>query len=196
MFFLRRATLIFRDWSTIKPLDMPDVPCIFQYRAIPGEIANTRHLQDRLLCPNHWGLICLTNGVLCVNIGWQVSQMKIVITLQERSSNPSEQTWLMRAEEVRGEGVDDVPDGWIACVIRLRVIAAMGTQLPNFLGLQAEDKDIFLADLLHDLNIGTIERADGQGTIHRELHVTRPRSFGPGSRNVFAEIGSGDDLFR
>ena len=27
--------------------------------------------------------ICLANGVLCVNIGWQVGEMKIVITLQE-----------------------------------------------------------------------------------------------------------------
>src|SRR4030095_1070438 len=135
MFFLRRATLILRHWSALKPLDVPDVPCIFQYRAITGELANTRHVQDRLLGPGHWVLICLANGVLCVNIGWQVSQMKIVITLQERSRNPGEQTWLMRAEEVRSEGVDDAPDGWIACVIRLRVIAAMGTQLLNFLGL-------------------------------------------------------------
>src|SRR5262245_2771827 len=140
---------------------MPDVPGILQYRAITGELANTRHVQDRLLGPSHWLLIFLAHGVLCVNIGWQVSQMKIVITLQERPRDPGEQTRLMRAEEVRGEGVDDAPDGWIACVICLRVIAAMGTQLLDFLGLQAEDKDIFLADLLHDLDIGTIERTDG-----------------------------------
>src|SRR5215470_17005862 len=121
--------------------------------------------------------------------------MKIVIPLQERTRNPGEQAWLMWAEEVRGEGVDDAPDGRIARVIRLRVIAAMGTQFLNFLGLQAKDKNIFLADLLHDLDVGTIERADGQGAIHRELHVARPRGFGPGSRNLFAEIRSGNDLF-
>src|SRR5215471_15089934 len=102
----------------------------------------------------------------------------------------------MWAEEVRGEGVYDTPDSCIARVIRLWLIAAMGTQLLNFLGLQAEDKNIFLADLLHDLDIGTVERADGQGTIHRELHVACPGGFSPRSRNVFAEIGSGDDLFR
>src|SRR5215470_2418945 len=102
----------------------------------------------------------------------------------------------MRAEEVRGEDVYDTPDSCIARVIRLWLIAAMGTQLLNFLGLQAEDKNIFLADLLHDLEIGTVERADGQSAIHRKLHVARPRGFSPCSRNVFAEIGSGDDLFR
>src|SRR5437773_7239079 len=117
MFVLRLATLILRHWSAIKPLDMPDVPCIFQYRAITGELANTRHVQDRLLGPSHRVLICLAHSVLCVNIGWQVSQMKIVIALQERPSNPGEQTWLMRAEEVRGAGVDDAPDGLIAGVI-------------------------------------------------------------------------------
>src|SRR4029453_16171402 len=122
--------------------------------------------------------------------------MKIVISFQERPSNPGEQAWLMRAEAVRGEGVYDAPDGYIARVIRLWVIAAMGAQLLHFLGLQAEDKNIILTDLLHDLDIGAIERADGQGAIHRELHVAGARGFGPGSRNVFAEIGSWDDLFR
>src|ERR1043165_4051277 len=119
MFVLRLATLIWRHELAIQPLDMPDVPGIFQYRAITGELANTRHVQDRLLGPGHWVRICLADGVLCVNIGWQVGEMKIVITLQERPSNPGKQPWLMRAEEVRGEGIDDAPDGWIACVIRL-----------------------------------------------------------------------------
>src|SRR5262245_556980 len=99
MFSLQRATLILRHWSTLKLLDVPDVPCIFQYRTITGELANTRHVQDRFLGPGHWVCICLGNGVLCVNIGWQVSQMKIVITLQERSSNQGEKTWLSRGEE-------------------------------------------------------------------------------------------------
>src|SRR5215475_12232708 len=122
--------------------------------------------------------------------------MKIVITLQEHPGNPSKETWLMRAEEVRGEGVYDTPDSGIARVIRLWLIAAISTQLLNFLGLQAEDKNIFLADLLHNLDIGTVERADDQNTIHRELHVACPGSFSPRSRNVFAEIGSKNDLFR
>src|SRR5215475_5131890 len=122
--------------------------------------------------------------------------MKIVITLQEHPGNPSKETWLMRAEEVRGKGVYDTPDSRIARVIRLWLIAAIGTQLLNFLGLQAEDKNIFLADLLHDLDIGTVERADGQSAIHRKLHVARPGGFTPRRRNVFAEIGSGNDLFR
>ena len=119
MFFLRLATLILRIASAIKPLDLPDVPGIFQYRTITGELANPRDVQDRLLGPGHRMRICLANGVLCVNIGWQVGEMKIVITLQERPGNPGEQTWLMRAEEVRGEGVYDAPDGCIARIIRL-----------------------------------------------------------------------------
>src|SRR5712691_6082262 len=140
MFFPRLATQILRYRSAIKPLDMPDVPRIFQHRAITGELANPRHVQDRLLGPGHRMRIFLAHGVLCLNIGWQVGQMKIVITLQECPGNPGEQTWLMRAEEVRGEGVYDAPDGWIARVIRLRVIAAMGTQFLNLLGLHAKDK--------------------------------------------------------
>src|SRR5215831_4866185 len=127
MFFLRLATLIWGPCSGIKPLEMPDIPCIFQYRAITGELANTRDVQDHFLGPGRRLGIGLANDVLCFNIGWQVSQMKIVITLQKRPGNPREQTRLLRAEQVRGEGVYDAPEGWIARVIRLRVIAAMGT---------------------------------------------------------------------
>src|SRR5207249_3348305 len=50
-------------------LDMPDVPGILQYRAVTGELANPRHVQDRLLGPGPWVLIFLAHGVLCVNIG-------------------------------------------------------------------------------------------------------------------------------
>src|SRR5215471_3050627 len=56
-------------WSAIQPLDMPDVSCIFQDRAITGELANPRHVQERLLSPGHRVCIGLGNGVLCVNIG-------------------------------------------------------------------------------------------------------------------------------
>ena len=69
LFGLGLATLIWRHWSAIQSLDMPDVPGILQYRAVTGELANPRHVQDRLLGPGSWVLIFLAYGVLCVNIG-------------------------------------------------------------------------------------------------------------------------------
>ena len=52
-----------------------------------------------------------------------------------------------------------------------------------------------LANLLQDLDIGAVQRADGDGSVQRQLHVAGSRCFRAGSRDLFAEIGGRDDLF-
>src|SRR5712664_4906445 len=141
-----------------KLLDMPDVLRIFQHGAITGELANPCHVQDGLPSPCHRVLIGLANGVLRLDIGRQVGEMKIAVALfQEGSGNPGKESWLIGTEEVRGEGVHHAPDRRRADVIRLRVIAAMSTQFLNLLRLQAKNKNVLLLDFLHDLDIGSIE---------------------------------------
>ena len=41
----------------------------------------------------------------------------------------------------------------------------------------AEDEHILLSNLLSNLNICSVHRADDQGTIHDEFHIGRARSF-------------------
>src|SRR5215475_12157114 len=175
---------------------MPDVPGIFQHGAITGEFTNPRHIEDRLPGPCRGMLISLANNMLHVDIGWQVGEMKIAVALfQKGSGNPGKQSWLMRTEEVRGESVHDALGRRRVDIIRLGVITAMGTQFPNLLGFQAKNKNILLPDFLLDLDVGSIEGAYSQGAIHRKFHVTRARGLGAGSRDMFAKIRSGDDLF-
>ena len=45
---------------------------------------------------------------------------------------------------------------------------------------QAEDENILLADLLHDLHVGAVQRADGQGAVQRQLHVAGAGSLHSG----------------
>ena len=41
----------------------------------------------------------------------------------------------------------------------------------HVLGSEPEDHDVVAAHMLHDLDIGPVQRADGERTVQRELHV-------------------------
>src|SRR5712691_5257486 len=95
---LHTSPLLVQSWrvegrthlcSPSKLLDMPDVLRIFQHGAITGELANPCHVQDGLPGPRYRVLIGLANGVLRLDIGRQVGEMKIAVALfQEGSGNP------------------------------------------------------------------------------------------------------------
>ncbi len=50
--------------------------------------------------------------------------------------------------------------------------------------------------MLQHLNVGTIQRPDGQRTVERKFHITGPRSFGPGQRNLLRQIGGRNNHLR
>ena len=52
-----------------------------------------------------------------------------------------------------------------------------------------EYENIFRADTVFDLDVGAIERADGERTVHRELHVAGAGGFGARSRNLLGKVG-------
>src|SRR5262249_34209701 len=115
---------------------MPYVAGIFQDGAITGEFANACDIEDGLVGPHQGVLKLLANHLLRVDIGQQIGQVEIAVTLVQQSpSNPGEQPWLTGTEEIRGEGVDDAPELRKAAVILACVIALIGTQLLNLLGL-------------------------------------------------------------
>src|SRR5205807_8101049 len=62
--------------------------------------------------------------------------------------------------------------------------------------LHAEDRDVFRADMVADLDIGAIESANGQGAVERKLHVAGAGGFHASGRNLFGEVGGRNDDFR
>ena len=58
-----------------------------------------------------------------------------------------------------------------------RRIEPLAPALLHLMRLQPEDEDIVRADVLADLDIGAVERADGQRAVERELHVARAGGF-------------------
>ena len=52
------------------------------------------------------------------------------------------------------------------------------------------------AHFLHDFDIRTVQRADGERAIQGQLHVAGAGGFGAGGGNLLRQIGSGDDFAR
>ena len=50
-------------------------------------------------------------------------------------------------------------------------------------------------DVLADLDIGAVQRADGDGPVERELHVAGAGGFHAGGRNLLGQVGRRHDRF-
>ena len=57
----------------------------------------------------------------------------------------------------------------------------------------AENKDVVLADVLADLDISAVERADGDGAIERKLHIAGAGGFHAGGGNLLGQVGGRND---
>src|SRR5690606_41788809 len=92
---------------------------------------------------------------------------------------------LFRSESVTPNEVEHARDSRILLQNLTRVIAVL---LPGQYLIRGhpEDEGVVLAYRLGDLDVGTVQSADGKGTIQGELHV-------PGSGGLIARSG---DLFR
>ena len=58
-------------------------------------------------------------------------------------------------------------------------IVAVGAALGDLLGGQAEDEDVVVADMLLDLDIGAVERADGQRAVSANFMLPVPEASMP-----------------
>jgi hypothetical protein len=59
---------------------------------------------------------------------------------------------------------------------------------------EPEDEDVLVAHLLADLDVGAVERADGQRAVEGELHVAGARGLLAGGGDLLREVGAGNDL--
>ena len=62
------------------------------------------------------------------------------------------------------------------------------TPPPHLVRGRAEDEHVVGADLLGDLDVGAVHRADDQAAVHLELHVAGARRLGAGRRDVLREL--------
>ena len=67
------------------------------------------------------------------------------------------------------------------------------TKALDLLRLCTKDKDVLPPNLLPNLNIGAIQRAQNQPTVQHKLHVARARRLRSRRRNVLRNVAGGND---
>jgi hypothetical protein len=71
-------------------------------------------------------------------------------------------------------------------VVPMRVVPATAGQ--DFFRCQAEEEEVFLTSLPGHLDGGPVAGADGQGTVHHELHVTHAAGLVARGRDLLRHI--------
>src|SRR5690242_5043380 len=74
------------------------------------------------------------------------------------------------------------------CGDRRARVEALTAALLDLIGLQAEDEDVLVSDMVADFDIGAVERADGKRAIERKLHVAGARSLHARGRDLLREV--------
>src|SRR5262249_35462032 len=124
--------------------------------------------------------VSVTHALLACNIRTVVGEQQIVIaaTTQERLDNVPEQATILGAEEPVANLLDGPTEfGMLRVVLPGIVVRCERVHLCSS---EAEDKHVVVADLLADLDVGAVHRADGEGAVEGELHVARAGGLGPG----------------
>ncbi|KAF1853432.1 hypothetical protein Lal_00041062 [Lupinus albus] len=62
--------------------------------------------------------------------------------------------------------------------------------------VEAEDEDVVRADMVLDLDVGAVQRADRQRAVEGELHVAGARGFETRRRDLLRQVGRRDDRLR
>ena len=75
-------------------------------------------------------------------------------------------------------------------------LVALGPERLHLVDGEAEDEDIVGAHFFADLDVGTVECADGQRAVRHELHVAGAGRLFAGGGNLLRKIGGRDDFFR
>ena len=83
---------------------------------------------------------------------------------------------IVRREESRLESIDRAFQFRIR-THHLRRRVPLRASCGDFFGRHAEDKDVFRTHGIANLDVGAVERADGQRTIERELHIAGAGGF-------------------
>ena len=99
------------------------------------------------------------------------------------------------AVEPDDQGFDDLADIDVLIEIAARAIAVFPDAI-DFVGFEAENEDILVADFARHFDVCAVERADGQSAVDHELHVARAARLFTGQRDLFGNFRCRHQFFR
>ena len=129
-----------------------------------------------------------------VTVAAEIREQQVrIAALQQALMECAETAMLAGREIVAAEPVDDGPQFLVGVVVVPRAVT-LRPERGNLLDREAEDENILIPDLLADLDVGAVERADGERAVQRKFHVAGARGFLAGGGNLLGEVGGRNDL--
>ena len=130
------------------------------------------------------------HAVLRIDVGLVIGEQEEGIVIEQVFNDRTEQLGVAAAERTAGDEVDHFAQRRVLIVIIARAIAT-GLHLSDFRGREAEEEEILRADFLADFDVRTVERADGERPVERELHIAGAARFLAGGGDLLGQIGGG-----
>src|SRR5215471_17209347 len=180
------GALLQRTWFYL-----PDVAGVFRNGAVTRKLAGMPYIEDRLARPRVGLRVQGAHLCLGIDIGRQISKVSVIVPMrqehvQDRGKNPR----LVRAESIGGDHLEGAAGLRLMVIVPLWVVPAAAVL--HLFCRQAEEEKVLLARLLSHFDRSAVTRANGQGAVHHELHVTRAAGFIAGRRDLFRDVAGGD----
>ena len=165
--------------------DVPDVVGIFTDGTIGGENTGLCDIHDRKTA--ELGGIRNTDIELILRVGirTEVRDEHVRVTAIEKAGNKV--GIRLAVTETVGEAVKHTAELRIVAGDFARVISG-STPGRDFIFMKTEEEHVLRPKLLEHLNICTVQRADGHGTVHHQLHTAGTGSFFTSGGNLFRNL--------
>ena len=154
---------------------------------LAGELTHACHIQDRHAGPVLLVPVSLADLVLRVDVGLVVRQQQERIAVQQVIQQGAEQVGVAVGEVPGGHQIQHRPEGFVTVVVVPGIVAPRLEGI-DLLCFKAEQEEVFSPHLFTDFHIGSIQGADGEGSVHGELHVAGAGGFLPGGGNLLRQL--------
>src|SRR5262249_39539722 len=139
-------------------------------RAVGAEAAHAGDVEDRHARPGLRLGPRTRDLLLALHVRAEVGEDAERVVIDEVSHERLEEARLARREAVAADHLEEVSELTVVLDNELRAVAAL-LERRDLLGRHAEEEEVLLPDLLADLYVRAVERADRKRAVHRELHV-------------------------
>ena len=152
------------SWNHRARLHPPYVFAVFANRAVRGEFAHARGVEDRLARPRVRVAPERGHAVLCIDVGLVIGEQEEGIVIEQVFGDRAEQLGVAAAKRAAGDEIDHFAQGRVLLVMIARAIPTP-LHLSDFGGGEAEEEEILRADFLADFDVRTVQRTDGERSL-------------------------------
>ena len=171
--------------AKLKPAALlkPDLVGVLAHCPIRGKIPAPRRVQNRHPRPLLLIRPRCSRALLRLDVRREVGAVEVTIVAAKDVHE--------RFEDAAAHRLDAIDH-----CRELRTRRKRGPHLRDLLGGVAEDEHVLFADLLADLDVRAVERADDHRAVQHRFHAARARRLCARGRDLFGQLCRGEQHFR